>query len=84
MTITLTLKQQKRLEAAVAAGQFASVEEAVRYAVDHLVLTDADRDDLSWAKPYLDEARASLARGESVSPEEVFAATDAWFKKRGA
>ena len=65
MTITLTPEQQKRLEAAVAAGQFASVEEAVRWAVDHFVLTDADLADLSWAKPYLDEARASLARGES-------------------
>ena len=70
MTITLTPEQQKRLEAAVAAGRFASVEEAVRYAVDHLVLTDADRDDLAWAKPYLDEARESLARGESISLEE--------------
>ena len=65
MTITLTPEQQKRLEAAVAAGQFASVEEAVRWAVDHFVVTDADLGDLSWAKPYLDEARESLARGES-------------------
>ena len=84
MTITLTPDQQKRLEAAVAAGQFASVEEAVRWAVDHFVLTDAEFGDLSWAKPYLDEARESLARGESLSPEEVFAETDAWLKKRGA
>jgi Arc/MetJ-type ribon-helix-helix transcriptional regulator len=84
MTITLTPAQQKRLEAAVAAGQFASVEEAVRFAVDHMVLTDTERDDLSWAKPYLDEARAQIARGETVSPEEVFAETDAWLKKRGA
>ena len=42
----------------------------MRFAVDHFVLTDADLADLSWAKPYLDEARASLARGESVSLEE--------------
>jgi Arc/MetJ-type ribon-helix-helix transcriptional regulator len=70
MTITLTPEQQKRLEAAVAAGEFASVEEAVRFAVDHLVLTEAELDDLSWAKPYLDEARASIARGESISLEE--------------
>jgi len=84
MTITLTPEQQKRLEAAVAAGQFASVEEAVRFAVDHLVLSDAERDDLSWAKPYLDEARAQIARGETVPPEEVFAETDVWLKKPGA
>jgi Arc/MetJ-type ribon-helix-helix transcriptional regulator len=83
MTITLTPEQQKRLEAAVAAGQFASVEEAVRWAVDQLVTTD-DLGDLSWAKPYLDEARAEIARGETLSPEEVFAETDAWLKKRGA
>jgi hypothetical protein len=43
-----------------------------------------DLGDLSWAKPYLDEARAQIARGESLSVEEVFAETDAWLKKRGA
>jgi Arc/MetJ-type ribon-helix-helix transcriptional regulator len=82
MTITLTPEQQKRLEAAVAAGQFASVEEAVRWAVDQLAVDDLG--DLSWAKPYLDEARAQIARGESHSVEEVFAETDAWLKKRDA
>ena len=84
MTITLTPEQQRRLEAAVAAGQFVSVEEAVRWAVDHIVVTDAELGDLSWAKPYLDEARESIARGESLTPEEVFAETDAWLKKHGA
>jgi Arc/MetJ-type ribon-helix-helix transcriptional regulator len=83
MTITLTPEQQRRLEAAVAAGQFASVEEAVRWAVDHILVTEEDAGDLSWAKPYLDEAREAIARGESYSPEEVFAETDAWLKKRG-
>ena len=73
MTITLTPEQQRRLEAAVAAGQFASVEEAVRWAVDHILVTDEDLGDLSWAKPYLDEAREAIARGESISLEEVFA-----------
>ena len=84
MTITLTPEQQRRLEAAVAAGQFASVEEAVRLAVDSLVGTDADSDDLSWAKPYLDEARAEIARGESIPAEEVFLETNTWLRKRGA
>jgi Arc/MetJ-type ribon-helix-helix transcriptional regulator len=82
MTITLTPEQQKRLEEAVAAGQFPSVEEAVRWAVDHMIVEDYG--DLSWAKPYLDEARAEIARGESFSPEEVFAETDAFLKKHGA
>jgi Arc/MetJ-type ribon-helix-helix transcriptional regulator len=76
MTITLTAEQQKRLEVAVAGGQFASVEEAVRWAVDHFVVTAADLDDLSWAKPYLDEAREAIARGDSVSLEEFNAHVD--------
>jgi Arc/MetJ-type ribon-helix-helix transcriptional regulator len=85
MTITLTSEQEKRLEAAVAAGQFASVEEAVRCAVERLLmLGEGDYGDLSWVKPYLDEARAEIARGETLSMEEVFAETDAWLKKHGA
>ncbi len=76
MTITLAPEQQKRFEAAVAAGQFASVEDAVRFAVDHPVLTEAELGDLSWAKPYLDEAQASIARGESMSLEQFNAHVD--------
>ena len=64
MTITLTPEQQKWLEAEVAAGRIASVEEAVRLAVD--LIMPIDITDLSWAKPYLDEARAEIARGEYV------------------
>jgi Arc/MetJ-type ribon-helix-helix transcriptional regulator len=63
MTITLTPEQQSWLEAEVAAGHFASVEEAVRFAVDHL-FAPIDTGDLSWAKSYLDEARAQFVRGE--------------------
>jgi hypothetical protein len=36
--------------------------------IDHLS-AEID-DDLSWAKPYVDEARASVARGEVISGEE--------------
>ena len=82
MTITLTPDQLQKLEARVAAGEFASVEEAVRAAVDCMIIEDLG--DLSWAKSYLDEARAQIARGETVSAAEVFAETDAWLKKRGA
>jgi Arc/MetJ-type ribon-helix-helix transcriptional regulator len=77
----LTPAQQKWLEAEVAAGRYSSVEEAVRTAVDALMPPELR--DLSWVKPYLDEARASLARGEGVSAEEVFDETDAWLKSRG-
>jgi hypothetical protein len=33
-------------------------------------------DDLSWAKPYADEARAAVARGEVVSLEDAVADID--------
>ncbi len=70
MTITLTPEQQKWLEAEVAAGRITSVEDAVRLAVDHFLIP-ADTTDLSWVKPYLDEARAQIARGEYVQYDDV-------------
>lgn len=77
MTITLTREQQEWLEAEVAAGRFASVEEAVQVAIADLMHA-ADTDDLSWAKPYLDEARAQFERGEVVTLDEF----DAHVEKR--
>lgn len=73
MTITLKLRpeQEEALRAQVAAGRFASVEAAISFAVDHFMsLLPADLDDLSWAKPYIDEARAQIERGEVVTLEE--------------
>jgi antitoxin ParD1/3/4 len=60
MTITLPREQQEWLEAQVRAGFYDSVEEAVASIVgEHMHL---DVDDLAWAKPLVDEARASLDR----------------------
>lgn len=64
MTITLSPKQQKLLEAEVAAGHFASVEEALDAAIVGLMQPD------TWAQPYLDEARAQIERGEFVTHDE--------------
>ena len=75
MTITLTPEQQARLEAEVAAGRFASIEEAVRLAVADFLMP-LDTSDLLWAKPYLDEARAEIARGEHVTLDEFNARID--------
>ena len=69
MTITLTPEQQKWLEAEVAAGHFASIEDAVRVAVAHFFMP-VDTTDLSWAKPYIDQARAEIARGDYVTYED--------------
>lgn len=68
MTITLPREQQEWLEAQVAAGHYDSVEQAVASIVaEHMQL---DTDDLSWAKPLVDEARESLARGEGMTLDE--------------
>jgi Arc/MetJ-type ribon-helix-helix transcriptional regulator len=73
MTITLTSEQQKWLEAEVAAGRFVSVEEAVRLAVADFMLHAAD---LSWAKPYIDEAEAEFAAGKTIALDEFNAHVD--------
>lgn len=71
MTIQLSPEQQRWLEAQVAAGHFASLEQAVAVAVADLMATVED--DLDWAKPLVDEAAAELDRGEGVPVDEAFA-----------
>jgi antitoxin ParD1/3/4 len=75
MTITLHPSQQKWLEEQVAAGRFASVDDAVAVAIAELMETAGD--DLAWAKPYVDEARDTVARGEVVSVDDAIADIDA-------
>jgi antitoxin ParD1/3/4 len=72
MLITLTSEQQAWCESHVASGDFASVEEAARQLVDERIAERAaeESDDLAWAKPYVNEARAAVARVEFVSLEE--------------
>ena len=72
MLITLTADQEARLNALVASGDFASVEEAARALMDERLaeLGRADDDDMAWAKPLVDEARTAIARGEVMTLEE--------------
>ncbi len=68
MTITLPREQQEWLESQVKAGVYNSVDEAVASILaEHMQL---DIDDLSWARPLIDEARSSIARGEVMTLEE--------------
>jgi Arc/MetJ-type ribon-helix-helix transcriptional regulator len=67
--ITLTREQQRWLEAEVAAGRFPSVEDAVRMAVADFKAINTD--ELRWAKPYVDEARKSVASNDVV-PARLF------------
>jgi antitoxin ParD1/3/4 len=79
MSITLPREQQEWLEAQVKAGVYASVDEAVASILaEHMHL---DVDDLAWAKPLVDEARASVARGEFMTLEEHRARMDKRFGK---
>jgi antitoxin ParD1/3/4 len=75
MSVTLPPEQQKWLEAQVAAGQFTSIDEALATAVADLMAMHTD--DFAWAKPYVDQARASVARGDVLSGEEYFKRLDA-------
>ena len=64
MNIPLPPDQEHWLKAQVAAGRFASLEEALSSAVAGLRAQDAIDD--SWAKPLIDEALAALDRGEGT------------------
>lgn len=79
MNITLPSDQQKWLEAEVAAGRFESTDDALAAAVAELMLNDAD--DLAWAKPHVEKARASVARGDVIPGEEFFKRLEARLDK---
>ena len=68
MNITLPREQQEWLEAQVKAGAYDSVDDAVASILaGHM---DMLTDDLAWAKPLVEEARASMARGEGMTLDE--------------
>jgi antitoxin ParD1/3/4 len=70
MNITLPPEQREWLEARVAEGHFESIDEALSAAVADLMAIYGN--DLAWAKPYVDQARASMERGDVLSGEEYF------------
>ncbi len=85
MTITLSKSSEAWLEQEVAAGRYASVDEAVEAALLHwrLDTAEVDDDDLVALKPSLDEALAQLDRGEGRPASEVFAKLRARAAKAG-
>ena len=72
MTITLNPEQEAWLETRVASGDFASVEAAARQLIDDESPNERLRMATiwTWAKPYIDEALAEIARGEEITLEE--------------
>jgi antitoxin ParD1/3/4 len=75
MDIVLPADRLKWLEDQVTSGRFASISEALVVAVADLMTIQ--NDDLAWAKPYVDEARASIARGDVSSGEDFLGRLDA-------
>lgn len=78
MNIKLPPEQEQWLNARVAEGEFTSPEAAVRQMIAERMAFAAD--DFAWAKPYVDEARAAVARGEFVSVDEAIADMEAHVK----
>jgi antitoxin ParD1/3/4 len=68
MNIRLPPDQQKWLDEQIAKGAFISPDDAVQQMIAERMAFDGD--DLAWAKPYVDEGRAAVARGEVMTLEE--------------
>ena len=78
ISLSLTSDQQAWLDAYVARGDFTSVEDAASQLITERIAERAiEEDDLAWAKPYVDEARAGVERGEVLTAEFHEAQMDA-------
>jgi antitoxin ParD1/3/4 len=88
MKIELDLKPDERawLAARVAAGEFASIHEAATQLMAAAISDAAQLEgvDLSWAKPLVEEAYASLERGEGSPSAEAIARIRAQLAKPSA
>jgi antitoxin ParD1/3/4 len=69
MNIPLTSELLAWLRGKVASGQFNSIEEAAVAAINDTMVNEAD--DMSWARPLVDEARASVGRGEFLTHDQL-------------
>ena len=79
MNISLPREQQEWLEAQVKAGAYGSIEEAVEdILAQHMNL---DIDDMAWAKSLVEEGRAAVERGETLTLGEHLARIDETVEK---
>ena len=85
MTISLTREQQHWIERAVAAGRFASADDAIQYAVGATMLFEEAiaGDDLAWAKPLVDAGLRSLETHGGIPAPEIFRETRSFIEKHG-
>jgi Arc/MetJ-type ribon-helix-helix transcriptional regulator len=68
MDIQLSPAQIAWLGAKVAAGQFNSLEDAAAAAISDSMASETD--DLAWARPLVDAARASVEDGQFLTHAE--------------
>jgi putative addiction module CopG family antidote len=73
MQVQVTKDQEEWLRAQVAAGRYASLEEAVAEAINALKSED---EDLAWAQPLIAEGLEQLDRGEAVPAHELLASIE--------
>lgn len=70
-TITLTQKQEAKLASRVAAGDFASIEEAAQQIIDESLFADEmEGEELAWLNPLIAKADASLKSGKGMTLED--------------
>lgn len=81
MTIELKPRIEALLQAQVAAGHYASLEDALTAAVLGVPISDERIGDLSWARAFLDEADISIAENGTLSEEAAFADLERHFGK---
>jgi antitoxin ParD1/3/4 len=74
MNLQLSPAHRKWLTEQVSAGTFASIDDALAWAIEG-VIHIAD-DDLEWARPLIKEAEASFARGEGIPGDDFLAWLD--------
>jgi antitoxin ParD1/3/4 len=71
LTIPLSPEAEGWLAAQVADGTYASMEEAATAWLENRAFeNEFAEDDFAWAKPLIDEALASAARGECITLAE--------------
>ena len=81
MLIELKPRIEALLKAQVAAGHYASIEDALTAAVLGASAGDEKLGDLSWARSRLDEVDAAIAAGQTHTEEETFAGLEGRFGK---
>jgi Arc/MetJ-type ribon-helix-helix transcriptional regulator len=82
LTLSLSPEQEAFLAGLVGEGGAASLEEAIRHLIeDAMFARQMEGEDLSWMKPYVDEADEQIKRGKHMTLDEYRRRMDAHMKR---